>query len=181
MLLCIISFGRGLGAKHDNKSLFTSRMVSLKMMQMFYIFLFKVFFNVGVDYNYDKLLYLIAEKESKFQCHVMDPLNITYGKYQVTPHLAQQMGYKIPASCEQQDEMMRKLLKYYEQLLNVEKYEFKYYRGVLLHRTNLLVAMHFAPYGTIRYLETGVDFSNGLVSISYFLKRYEGDNFYDLR
>lgn len=148
---------------------------------MFYLLLFKLFFNVEPQYNYDKLLHLIAEKESKFQCQVMDPLNITYGRYQVTPHLIQQMGYSMPMGCEQQDQMMRKLLHYYEQLLDVKKYEFKYYKGVLLHRTNLLVAMHFAPYGTIRYLETGVDFSNGLVSISYFLKRYEGDNFYEMR
>jgi hypothetical protein len=162
-------------------SLLTSDMVSLKMMQMFYLFLFKLFFSVEPQYNYDKLLHLIAEKESKFQCQVVDPLNITYGRYQVTPHLIQQMGFQMPMDCEKQDQMMRKLLGYYEQLLNVEKYEFKYYRGVLLHRTNLLVAMHFAPYGTIRYLETGVDFSNGLVSVSYFLKRYEEDNFYELR
>jgi len=134
-----------------------------------------------VQYDYDKLLHLIAEKESKFQCQVMDPFNITYGKYQVTPHLIQQFGYTMPMSCESQDQMMRKLLGYYEQILQIEKYEFKYHRGVLLHRTNLLIAMHFAPYGTIRYLETGVDFSNGLVSVSYFLKHYEGDNFYNMR
>jgi hypothetical protein len=156
-------------------------MVSPKMIQMIYILILKAFFDVEVNYNYDKLLYLIAEKESRFQCQVTDPYNITYGKYQVTPHLVNTFGYQIPMSCEQQDEMMRKLLKYYEQLLNLKKYEFKYYKGVLLHRTNLLVAMHFAPYGTIRYLETGVDFSNGLISVSTLLKRYEQSNFYQLQ
>jgi hypothetical protein len=156
-------------------------MVSPKMIQMIYLLILSAIFNVEVQYKYDKLLYLIAEKESRFQCQVVDPYNITYGKYQVTPHLISTFGYKQPMSCEQQDEMMHKLLKYYEQLLNLKKYEFKYYRGVLLHRTNLLVAMHFAPYGTIRYLETGVDFGNGLVSVSQLLKRYENTNFYDLQ
>jgi hypothetical protein len=126
-------------------------------------------------------MYLIAEKESKFQCQVVDPYNITYGKYQVTPHLIQKLGYKTPMSCDQQDEMMRKLLKYYEQMIDLKKYEFKYHKGVLLHRTNILVAMHFAPYGTIRYLETGVDFGNGLVSVSQLLKRYENTNFYSIQ
>ena len=83
--------------------------------------------------------------------------------------------------CEAQDEMMRKLLAYYETLIDMEKYEFKYHNGVLLQRSNILIAMHFAPYGTIRYLETGVDFSNGLVSVSILLKRYEHLNFYEMQ
>ena len=133
-----------------------------------------------MEYNYDKLMYLIAEKESKFQCQVNDPYNITYGKYQVTPHLASHVGHTIPMSCEEQDKMMNKIVRYYEQLIDVKKYEFKYYKGVLLHRTNILIAMHFAPYGTIRYLETGADFGNGLITVSQLLKRYEYDNFYEL-
>lgn len=87
----------------------------------------------------------------------------------------------MPMTCQQQDQMMQKLLKEYEKMLNVEKYEFKYYKGVLLHRTNLLIAMHFAPYGTIRYLEQGVDFSNGLISVAGLLKRYENTSFYELQ
>jgi hypothetical protein len=137
--------------------------------------------NVELGYDYNKLTYLIAEKESKFQCHVVDPYNITYGKYQVTPHLIQTNGYQWPMTCEQQDELMLKLIKQYEGMLNIEKYEFKYYKGVLLHRTNLLIAMHFAPYGTIRYLETGVDFSNGLISVSSLLKQYENVTFYKVK
>ncbi|MCU0445619.1 MAG: hypothetical protein MUE85_11960 [Microscillaceae bacterium] len=148
---------------------------------MLLILILKLVINVELGYNYDKLLYIIAEKESKFQCHVVDPYNITYGKYQVTPHLIQKLGYTQPMSCEKQDEMMRKLVKMYEEMLNVKKYEFKYHKGVLLHRTNLLIAMHFAPYGTIRYLETGVDFGNGLVSVSQLLKRYEHTSFYELQ
>ncbi len=148
---------------------------------MLYILILKVALSLELDYNYDKLMYLIAEKESRFQCQVVDPYNITYGKYQVTPHLIQKMGYQMPMTCQQQDQMMQKLLKEYEKLLNVEKYEFKYYKGVLLHRTNLLIAMHFAPYGTIRYLEQGVDFSNGLISVAGLLKRYENTSFYELQ
>jgi hypothetical protein len=138
---------------------------------MLYILILKIALSTGLDYNYNKLLYVIAEKESRSQCQVVDPYNITYGKYQVTPHLIQKMGYQVPMSCEQQDEIM----------LNIEKYEFKYYKGVLLHRTNLLIAMHFAPYGTIRYLEQGVDFSNGLISVATLLKRYENTTFYELQ
>lgn len=148
---------------------------------MLYILILKIALSTGLDYNYNKLLYVIAEKESRSQCQVVDPYNITYGKYQVTPHLIQKMGYQVPMSCEQQDEMMQKLLKKYEIMLNIEKYEFKYYKGVLLHRTNLLLAMHFAPYGTIRYLEQGVDFSNGLISVATLLKRYENTTFYELQ
>jgi len=148
---------------------------------MVLILILRMFLNVELEYNYDKLLHLIAEKESRFQCQVIDPYNITYGKYQVTLHLIQKFGYKQPMTCEQQDEMMKKLLKLYEQMLNIKKYEFKYQKGVLLQRTNLLVAMHFAPYGTIRYLETGVDFGNGLVSVSQLLKRYEHSNFYEVK
>lgn len=148
---------------------------------MLLILVFKLVLNTQLNYNYDKLMYLIAEKESKFQCQVVDPYNITYGKYQVTPHLIQKLGYNTPLSCEQQDQMMRKLLKYYEQMIDFKKYEFKYHKGVLLHRTNILVAMHFAPYGTIRYLETGVDFGNGLISVSQLLKRYEHTNFYTIQ
>lgn len=148
---------------------------------MLYILVLKLLFNTELNYNYDKLMYVIAEKESKFQCQVVDPYNITYGKYQVTPHLIQKFGYSQPMTCEQQDEMMVKLLKYYEEMLDMEKYEFKYHNGILLHKTNLLIAMHFAPYGTIRYLETGVDFSNGLISVEILLKRYEGMTFYELQ
>ncbi|NJO02562.1 MAG: hypothetical protein HC880_13530 [Bacteroidia bacterium] len=147
---------------------------------MIYLLILKVLLSVELDYNYDKLLYLIAEKESRFQCQVVDPYNITYGKYQITPHLIRKLGYKQPMSCEEQDQLMLKLIKMYEQMLDLPKYEFKYYQGTLLHRTNLLIAMHFAPYGTIRYLETGVDFSNGLISVSGLLKRYESTNFYQI-
>ena len=148
---------------------------------MILLLIFNVIWGAELNYNYDKLMYLIAEKESKFQCQVIDPYNITYGKYQVTPHLIQKLGYTQPLSCEKQDEMMRKLLKMYEQMIDLKKYEFKYYKGVLLHRTNILIAMHFAPYGTIRYLESGVDFSNGLISVSELLRRYEHINFYELQ
>ncbi len=148
---------------------------------MIYILIFKVFLNVELDYNYDKLLYLIAEKESRFQCQIWDPYNITYGKYQITPHLIQKFGYEQPMSCEAQDKLMLDLIHMYEKMLDLDKYEFKYLNGILLHRTNLIVAMHFAPYGTIRYLETGVDFSNGLISVSELLKRYEGTNFYQVQ
>ena len=133
-----------------------------------------------LEYDYDKLLYVIAEKESRFQCQITDPYNITYGKYQITPHLIQKFGYAIPMPCEDQDVLMRKLLTMYEEMLGLGKYEFKYHKGILLHKTNLLIAMHFAPYGTIRYLETGVDFSNGLVSVSELLKRYESHTFYQI-
>jgi len=148
---------------------------------MLYILVLRLIFDTQLAYNYDKLMYVIAEKESKFQCQVVDPYNITYGKYQVTPHLIAKLGYSQPMPCEAQDEMMRKLLAYYETLIDMEKYEFKYHNGVLLQRSNILIAMHFAPYGTIRYLETGVDFSNGLVSVSILLKRYEHLNFYEMQ
>ena len=148
---------------------------------MLYILVFKMLLNVELDYNYSKLMYLIAEKESRFQCQIMDPYNITYGKYQVTPHLIQKHGYSMPMTCEEQDELMLKLCKLYENMLDIEKYEFKYHNGILLHKTNLIVAMHFAPYGTIRYLEEGVDFSNGLISVSELLERYERTNFYELQ
>lgn len=151
------------------------------MIQLLYILFLKTFFVVDLNYNYDKLLYIIAEKESKFQCQVMDPYNITYGKYQVTPHLIEKHGYKMPMTCEAQDELMKKLLKMYEDMLQIKKYEFKRHKGVLLHKTNLLIAMHFAPYGTIRYLESGVDFSNGLISVSSLLKQYESKSFYELK
>ncbi len=151
------------------------------MTLMIYILIFKTLLDVELGYNYDKLLYLIAEKESRFQCQVVDPYNITYGRYQVTPHLIQKLGYQMPMTCEQQDEMMMKLCRYYENLIDLEKYEFKYYQGVLLHKTNIIVAMHFAPYGTIRYLETGVDFSNGLISVSELLQSYEKTNFYEIK
>lgn len=148
---------------------------------MIYLLILKAFFFVDMQYNYDKLLYLIAEKESRFQCQIIDPYNVTYGKYQVMPSLAQKMGYQFPLSCEKQDEMMMKLVRMYEELIDIKKYEFKYHKGILLHRTNLIVAMHFAPHGTIRYLETGVDFSNGILSVSGLLKRYEKDTFYELK
>lgn len=148
---------------------------------MLYILIFRLLFNADLSYDYDKLLYLVAEKESRFQCQVMDPYNITYGKYQVTPHLIQKFGYSMPMSCEDQDVLMMKLVKMYENMLDIEKYEFKYHKGVLLQKTNLIVAMHFAPYGTIRYLESGVDFSNGLISVSELLKRYERTNFYEVK
>ncbi|GAB4404445.1 MAG: hypothetical protein OHK0053_30000 [Microscillaceae bacterium] len=148
---------------------------------MLYILLLKFALSTELSYDYDKLMYLIAEKESRFQCQVVDPYNITYGKYQITPHLIQKMGYSMPLSCAEQDKLMRKVLQHYETLLNIEKYEFKYYKGTLLHRTNLLIAMHFAPFGTIRYLEHGVDFSNGLISVSGLLKRYESTSFYEVQ
>lgn len=148
---------------------------------MLYILVFKMLLDVQLNYNYDKLLYLIAEKESRFQCQITDPYNITYGKYQITPHLIQKNGYTMPMSCEDQDVLMKKLITMYEKMLDIEKYEFKYHNGILLHRTNLIVAMHFAPYGTIRYLEHGVDFSNGLISVSQLLERYERTNFYELQ
>lgn len=148
---------------------------------MILLFILKVVLNPQLNYDYDKLMYLIAEKESKLQCQVIDPYNITYGKYQVTPHLIQKLGYTQPMTCEQQDEMMLKLLKMYESMIDIPKYEFKHYKGMLLHRTNILIAMHFAPYGTIRYLETGIDFGNGWVSVSELLKRYEHTNFYEIQ
>ena len=148
---------------------------------MIYIFLLKALLDVQLNYQYDKLMYLIAEKESRFQCQVVDPYNITYGKYQVTPHLIQKFGYQQPMTCEQQDELMLKLIKMYEEMLHIDKYEFKYYKGTLLHKTNLIVAMHFAPYGTIRYLETGVDIGNGLITVSELLKKYENTSFYELQ
>lgn len=158
-------------------------MVSPKLSVMFFILMLNSLLNLNMDlqYDYDKLLYLIAEKESKFQCQIMDPYNTTYGRYQVTPYLVQKYGYKIPMTCEEQDEMMLKLAKMYEQLLNIKKYEFKYHNGILLHRTNLLVAMHYAPHGTIRYLETGVDFGNGLFTVSDLLRKYESSTFYKLK
>ncbi len=148
---------------------------------MIYILALRALLDMELSYNYDKLLYLIAEKESKFQCQVVDPYNITYGKYQITPHLIQKFGYTQPMTCEQQDELMIKVVQMYEKILDFEKYEFKYHNGILLHRTNLLIAMHFAPYGTVRYLETGVDFGNGLITVSELLKRYEQTNFYAIQ
>lgn len=148
---------------------------------MIYILILKVMLSTELNYNYDKLLYLIAEKESRFQCQVVDPYNITYGKYQVTPHLIRKFGYTQPMTCEEQDELMMKLVSMYERMIDWEKYEFKYYKGTLLHRTNLLISMHFAPYGTLRYLESGVDFSNGLISVSGVLKYYEQTNFYEVK
>ena len=89
---------------------------------MIYIFLLKALLDVQLNYQYDKLMYLIAEKESRFQCQVVDPYNITYGKYQVTPHLIQKFGYQQPMTCEQQDELMLKLIKMYEEMLHIVKY-----------------------------------------------------------
>ncbi|HAS44387.1 MAG TPA: hypothetical protein DCS93_28170, partial [Microscillaceae bacterium] len=103
----------------------------------------------------------------------------TYGKYQVTDHLIAANGYKRPMTCEQQDELMRKLIKMYEAMGG--KYEFTYRRGIWLHKTNLVIAMHFAPYGTIKYLEGGEDFSNDLISVSTLLKRYEDVNLYKVK
>ncbi|MCS6822351.1 MAG: hypothetical protein NZ551_10845 [Microscillaceae bacterium] len=148
---------------------------------MIYLILLHFLLGIDLKYDYDRLLYVIAEKESRFQCQVRDPYNITYGKYQITEHLIRTYGYTIPMTCEQQDKLMLKLIDMYEKMLNIEKYEFRYYKGILLHRTNLLIAMHFAPYGTIRYLETGQDFSNGLISVSELLRRYEDYNFYKLQ
>lgn len=133
-----------------------------------------------LSYDYAKLMDVIAEKESGFQCQIRDPYNVTYGKYQVMPNVIHDFGYTIPMTCEEQDELMLKLIKMYEEILDVEKYEMKYYKGVLLHKTNLLIAMHFAPYGTVRYLETGVDFSNSILSVSGLLKRYENMPFYKI-
>lgn len=148
---------------------------------MLYIVILKVLLNANTQftYDYDRLMYIIAEKESRFQCQVVDPYGITYGKYQVTDYLIAANGYKRPMTCEQQDELMRKLIKMYEAMGG--KYEFTYRRGIWLHKTNLVIAMHFAPYGTIKYLEGGEDFSNGLISVSTLLKRYEDVNLYKVK
>lgn len=139
-------------------------------------------FGVQVEYtyDYDKVMYIIADRESKFQCQVWDTWTgcNTYGKYQVTDYLATTYGKGIPMNCEEQDEMMKKLIVFYESIIDMKKYEFTYHRGVFLTRTNLLIAMHFVPYGTIKYLETGEDYSNGLISVSEILKKYEDADCY---
>ena len=145
---------------------------------MTYLLLIIKLFCQEPEFNYQELACIIAEKESQFQCQVVDPYNITYGRYQVTPHLIQKMGYYIPRTCEQQDEMIYKLFDLYEDILKIEEWEFKTVHGIFLHKTNLLIAMHFAPYGTLRYLKYGVDFSNGLISVSGLLRRYEKTNLY---
>jgi len=123
----------------------------------------------------------IAKIESNFQLvknpHLWDSWGGgCYGIYQIHYSYFAKFKIAIPASVEEQNYVMDRMIELYDKILpgGLNHWEGKVIDGVLLTRCGIIGAMHLAPYGTIQWLESNgkINFGNGLTNVKLKLKYY---------
>lgn len=145
--------------------------------------------DIIIGYDYKKLMRQMAHDESRFEetgnCQVY--CADTYGAYQMSVTFLHKLGYPVPMSCEKQHQAVLDGYKFHLDLIDSyfggrDKWEGKVMQGIFLHKTNVLEAMWGAPYATLKFLKTGVNWGNGYWTVKSLLKKYEEEKYrFDIR